>query len=252
MQVTRVRQVANGRRRAPRKRAKSNPAHMLTLGFLNPSERRHMPAKARPRKKGHRSAHRRATVNSRRRRHTAVSNHRRRRNPSTRVIVMPRSNRKRRSNRPKGKARRNPAFFGAAVTPMKMAQYIAGGLIGVTINRAVIPMLPATITSNNFFATAAAFAIALAEWWAFGFVSKDFGSAVGFGALMNAGSQALNAFIPSVGAKVGLSGYRGVGDLVTSQPGLPFWPSASLMAGGSGGNYTGMASAYPVAYGRGY
>jgi len=162
---------------------------------------------------------------------------------------MPRSNKKR-ANR--GKRRRNPAFFGTAATPMKMAEYIAGGLIGVTVNRALLPMLPASVTSNNMFATAAAIALALVEWWAGNFVSKDFGSAVGFGALMNAGSQALNAFIPSVGSMVGLSGYRGVGDLVPSQPGLPFWPSSQLMGPGGpggGGGYQGMSSAYPLAYG---
>jgi hypothetical protein len=178
-----------------------------------------------------------------RRRTTTNSHHRRRRNPGTRVIVMgPRKNRAHRSRR-----RRNPAFFGTAATPMKMMEYIAGGLIGVTINRAVIPMLPASVTSNNLFATAAAIALALVEWWAGGFISKDFGSAVGFGALMNAGSQALNAFIPSVGSAVGLSGF---GDLVPSQPGLPFWPSSALMGPGGNPQFQGMSMAYPVAYGR--
>lgn len=245
MQVERVRQVANGRRRVVRKRAKSrNPAHMLTLGFLNPSERRHMPAKQRPRKKGH-TAHR-ATSNARRR--TRANTHHRRRSNPTRVIVMPRSNKK---HAHRNKKRSNPAFFGTQATPMKLAQYIAGGLIGVTVNRALLPMLPASVTSNNMFATAAAIGLALIEWWAGNFVSKDFGSAVGFGALMNAGSQALNAFIPSVGSMVGLQGYRGVGDLVPSQPGLPFWPSSQLMGpgGSGGGNYQGMSSAYPLAYG---
>ena len=209
-----------------------------------------MPAKAHKRKhhRTHRRAHR-ATSNARRRTYRANPHHRRRsrRNPGTRVIVMgPRHNRRRnRSHRPKG--RRNPAFFGTTTSIPKLAEYIAGGLIGVTINRAVLPMLPAAVTSNNLFAVGAAIAIAVAEWWAFSFVSKDFGSAVGFGGLMNAGSQALNAFIPSVGATVGLSGRRGYGDLVPSTPGLPFWPSSALMGGGQ---YQGMSAAYPVAYGK--
>jgi len=131
---------------------------------------------------------------------------------------------------------------------MKMGQYIAGGLIGVTINRAVLPLLPSNITSNNIFATIAAFVLAVAEWWAFSFVSPDFGSAVGFGGLMNEGSTLLNNFVPTVGSTISLSG-RGTGDLVPSQPGLPFWASAAQMGPGGAQAYMGGHSAYPNAYG---
>lgn len=247
MQIERVRRVANGarRRRSTRKSSVVNPAHMLTLGFVNP-KRRNMPARTHKKR-------RRATSNARRRStRKTTSNHRRRRtrNPSQRVVVMgPRANRRRRNtHRPRRKGTRNPQFFGAHVTPMKMTEYIAGGLIGLVINKALLPMLPASITGNNLFAVGAAIVLAVAEWWAFSFVGKDFGSAVGFGALMNAGAQAVTTFIPSVGSSVGLSGRRGFGDLVSSQPGLPFWPSSMLMAGQA--NYTGMSAAYPVAYGR--
>ena len=246
MVVERVRSVVNPAKRAKRKRSvrprrKSvvNPAHMLTLGFLNP-ERRKMPAKAR-----RKSATRRRATTVARRTNSHRKAHRRRSNPTKIVMISPRRN-KGRSHRPK--SRRNPHFFGQMASPMKLAEYIAGGLIGVTINRALIPMLPASITSNSIFAVGAAVVIALAEWWAFSFVSKDFGSAVGFGGLMNAGSTALNTFLPQVGSPT-VPGLGRLGDLVPSQPGLPFWPSSQNMGPGGSQQYLGGTSAYPRAYG---
>jgi hypothetical protein len=128
----------------------------------------------------------------------------------------------------------------------KLGEYIAGGLIGVTINKAVLPMLPSTVTSSNIFASIAAVAIAIAEWWAAGLIDKDFGAAVGFGGLMNAGSQILNAFVPSVGSVVGLSGRRGTGDFV---PGLFAVPQNPILDASSGiGIRGGVSHAYPTAY----
>lgn len=152
------------------------------------------------------------------------------------VVIRPRRNRR----------RRNPHFFGSQVSFAKMGEYIAGGLIGVTFNKAVLPMLPATITSSNMFSSVAAVAIAIAEWWAAGLIDKDFGAAVGFGGLMNAGSQILNAFVPSVGSMVGLSGRRGTGDFV---PGLFAVPQNPVSDATSGMAIRGgVAAAYPMAY----
>ena len=150
----------------------------------------------------------------------------------------------RRHHRVHRRGRRNPAFFGTQATPMKMATYLAGGLIGVTINRAVLPMLPASITGNNFFSVLAAFGLALAEWWVASMVNKDFGSAVGFGALMQAGSTALDTFLPSVGGTIGLSGRRGTGDFVNARFTIPENPILNANP------LTGMSGAYPMAYGR--
>lgn len=129
------------------------------------------------------------------------------------------SNHRRRNGR-----RRNPAFFGASVTPVKMAEYVAAGLVGVTINRAIVAALPASITSNNIFATLAAGAIAIAQWWLGSMASHDLGSAFGFGGLMNAANTALNTFIPSVGSVVSLSG-RGTGDFVPATFTIPPQPA---------------------------
>ena len=236
MVVGKITRVANGKRRAASKartsvarkksahRTRSNPAHMLTLGFLNPKRRpQHTMAKAKRKKKYVHRATSNARKRSRARKNPYAVGHRKRSRPRKAPVSHARR-----------KGKRNPSFFGSAATPMKMAEYIAGGLIGVTINRAVLPMLPTSVTSNTFFSTIAAFGLALVEWWAASMISKDFGSAVGFGALMNAGSTALNTFIPQVGSAVGLSGRRGVADFVGARWTIPDTSMLSMSAPGMG------------------
>ena len=36
---------------------------------------------------------------------------------------------------------------------MKMAEYVAAGLVGNAVSRAIVAALPASVTSNNIFAT---------------------------------------------------------------------------------------------------
>ena len=174
-----------------------------------------------------------------------------RKNPGTKVVfISPKSNKGRMNTGGyqvrKNRRRSNPTFFGANVTPLQMGQYILGGLIGVTVNRVALPMMPAALTSSNTFATLTAFGLAALEWWAASFISKDFGAAVGFGALMNASTQALNAFVPSVGTTIGLSG-RGTGDFVPAKYSVPENP-ITQGNGGVAGTGGAMRSAYPAAY----
>lgn len=176
--------------------------------------------------------------------------HTKRSNAGTKIVVIrPSTANKKKANAGRYKAKRNPTFFGQQVNPVKLAEYVAGGLIGVTVNKAVMPMLPASMTSNNLAATAAALAIAAAEWWAASMLDKEFGAAVGFGALMQAGSQALNAFVPVVGSAIGLSGRRGTGDFVPGWFAVPQNPvldgAGNLVTGGAA-----MTNAYPMPYGR--
>src|SRR5579871_3495451 len=168
MKIGRVTKVVNPKRIArarPRAKPKakhrkrvssSNPAHMLTLGWVNPAKRRNTVAKTA--KKRRVAARRRPrAMNASRRR----PSHRRRSNPGTRVVVVaPRRN--------KGghrRARKNPHFFGSNVNVVKLAEYVVGGLVGVTVNRIGLTMLPSTLTSGNFGAGIAALALAGAEWW---------------------------------------------------------------------------------------
>ena len=246
MNVGRVTNVMNPKTR-PRHRPRAsgspssrNPVHLLHLGWtVNPKRRKPVAVKAKKKSKNRSHTHRRPPQ-----RPSAHNRRRGKGNPGTRVVVIaPKSKNVRRNGR------KNPTFFGQSVSVAKMGEYIAGGLIGVTINRVVLPLLPAQVTSNNIFATVAAFALALAEWWAASWIDKDFGASVGFGALMNAGSQALNAFIPQVGSVISLSGRRGVSDFV---PGLFTVPQNPILDANSGLSIGGgvMNNAYPAAYGR--
>jgi hypothetical protein len=232
MQVERVTRIVAGSRKNPARasrtvarRSQGNPAHLLSLGWVaNPKGGRTM-AKKRNSKKAKRNT------------------------TGTRVIVMgPRKNGKkgkRNSHRRRGS--RNPAFFGSSTTPMQMTQYVVAGLVGVTVNRVAIPLMPASITSNNWAASLTAFVIAGAEWWLVGMVDKNLGSAVGFGALMNAATYAMNAFIPSVGSQIGLRGVgrRGTGDFVDGAFTVPQNP---VVTSGVAGNGPSIRSAYPSAY----
>ena len=204
---------------------------MLTLGWINPHKRRTAMARKAKKKNSHRA---RSTSTSVARRST------KRKGNTTRIIMMAPKKNKGRRNRRRG----NPVFFGANVTPMQMGQYVLGGLIGVTVNRVVLPMLPAALTASNAFATLSAFGLALLEWWAASLIDKSFGAAVGFGALMNAANVGLNAFIPSVGSTIGLSG-RGTGDFVPARFTVPQNP---ILDAGTAGNGPSMRSAYPAAY----
>lgn len=210
MVVARVTKVANGKRRAanerrsapkprhrPSVRRTSNAAHMLTLAFPNP-KRRSTVKKARKNKSAHSKSLMRKTHSVKMMKRNAAHHHRRRKH--------------------------NPQFFGGHVTPVRVGEYVIAGLIGVTVNRAIIAALPSSITSSNLYATGAAIAIAIGQWWVGSMVSKDLGSAFGFGGLMNATSQALNAFIPSVGSVVSLSG-RGTGDFVPATFTIPPQPA---------------------------
>ena len=138
-------------------------------------------------------------------------------------------------------------FFGSMTTIPKLAAYVAGGLIGVTVNRAVLPLLPDAITSSNLWSSLAAFGIAAAEWWVGNLINKEFGAAVGFGGLMNAGSTALNSFLPQVGSKISL---KGVGDFVPANFAVPQNPILDATTNGMGAGGALMHTAYPVPYGR--
>ena len=144
---------------------------------------------------------------------------RRRTSISKRPRTYKMSNHRRRNGR---RRRSNPAFFGASVTPVKMAEYVLAGLVGATVNRAIVAALPVSVTSNNIFATLASLGIAVAQWIGGSMVSKDLGSAFGFGALLTTANTAINTFIPSVGSYVSLSG---MGDFVPATFTIPPQPA---------------------------
>lgn len=101
---------------------------------------------------------------------------------------------------------KNPALFGAPTKPADIAVMIAGGLLGVTATKVGVTYLPSSYITSNFAKVIASIAVAFAA----GFIAKkavpsgNFGDAVLFGGLMQAGSVTLNAFVPSIGAQFGL------------------------------------------------
>lgn len=119
-------------------------------------------------------------------------------------------------------------MFGRSARPLEVAKYVAGGLIGVTVTKTVLPMLPSVLTGNNIMRVLSSVAVAFAAGWAASKLNSDFGSAVLFGGLMQAGSMALNAFIPPVGRAIGLSG-RGLREFVPARFTIPENPVVTGM-----------------------
>lgn len=280
MFVQKVRKVANPRRkkrvarasngrflrksksRAKKRSSRANPAQLLTLGFVNPhktrkrrkvnsnmatttkrkSRKRSLAAKKAARTRKRHLAAKSNPVRRHRRRHTTVRRTKRRN--GTRVVVMaPRSRRR-------NGYKRNPTLFGQHVTMVQAAKMVAGGLVGVTATKAIVPMLPGTLTSSPIGATVAAIAVAVAGGWAIGKVSSEFGNAFMFGGLMQAGSVLLNAYVPGA-SQFALQGGRGLGEFVPGSFAVPQNPvllnAPSMSVGGAAGR-PAVNRAYPRPY----
>lgn len=249
----RVARASNPKRRvvrrkpvARRRKKSSNPAHLVTLGLVNPHSprrgttkrrKKNVMAKTRKRRTTRRASanpRRRARKNSvkvivRRRRRVRASNPRRRRRATARRSNPVRRRRAGYSTRRRG---RNPQLFGHSVGAFEMAKAVAGGLAGVAITKAVPNMLPAGFGGTPIMNTVISIAVAVAAGMAVKALVKSdpaLGDAVLFGGLMQAGSVALNSFLPSVGTVIGLQGLgNGVGDIVPGRFPVPMNP---IMAG---------------------
>jgi hypothetical protein len=207
MVVSRVDRVVNPRRTRPRTRSAGNPAHMLTLGFINP-KRSSMARKAKKKSSaGHRRTKPRARI--------------RKSNPH--VIVRTRKA-KAKGHRRRSKNPGRMSLFGGPMKPAKILELALGVGVGIGVNRAVVPMiLPASMASNNLAATAFALGVAIAEWWLASMWDPNFGAAVGIGGIARAIDQGLNAVFPVVGSFTGLTGVRnrGTGDFVKASYTVP-------------------------------
>ena len=88
-----------------------------------------------------------------------------------------------------------------------MGTAVVGGLVGVTITKTIPSLLPATMLSSGLMRIVVSAAVAWGAGMLGGkFVGPEFGKYVLFGGLMQAGSVALNTFIPSIGSAIGLQG----------------------------------------------
>lgn len=210
------------RRRVRRTRARGpvrNPALVVTLGAVNPKKRRASVARHRSRSRT------RKRSNPSRRRH-------RRRNPTRVVIVAPRRSRRHRSGyRSRRRAlnprrygrrrRRNPDFFGSRVASVASVKVILGGLVGVAAAKFLPTIVPISIVGSSqlirvaLTGASAYVASKAAEMFK---VGPQTSAAVLFGGLMQTASVALNAFLPSVGRQLALSG---LGELIPGQFPVP-------------------------------
>ena len=177
----------------PRKRKRtSNPALIVTLGAVNPTKRRKVVARKRKRVNKARSH--------------------RRRNATRVVVTAPRRQNPRRVSRRRNPQRarirrRNPVLsFGAGVPMPQTLTAIGGGLVGVAAAKFIPTVLPAQMVGSNLMRTISTAVAAFISGWLAGKVNKGFGDAVLFGGLMQTGSTALNAFLPSVAGALGLTG----------------------------------------------
>lgn len=191
------------------RRRSSNPGLLITYGpaALNP-RRRHKMAKSRRRRK----------VNAHRR------HHRRRSNP-VKVVYRYRSKKRHNARGHRRRRRSNPIGFGRGHGIAATGKAIIFGLAGVTATKAVANMgFIAQFTASPLMRVVVSTAVAWGGGILVGKWDREAGDAFMFGGLMQAGSVALNAFLPSVGNVIGLSGLRAL--TPSNDIGLPYNPFA--------------------------
>ena len=253
----RVTRVVNPRKRsAPRKKASArpnhrrrsagNPAYLMTLGpMINPKRSSTM---AKKKKKNKSYAHR-SKPNSYARRPNKKNPKRRSGLTISRVAAFARSHGMKVTKKGNYRRSRNPLASSISLSrPSGIVQAGVGVLVGVAATKAITAALPSTITSSSLYSTIAAAAVAAGVWWIGSFINPEFGAAAGLGGIAEAGSIALNAFLPSVGSTLALSGRRGQGDFVPGRYAVPQNPVLDA-ATGLPKRQAMVVSAYPKAYG---
>lgn len=126
----------------------------------------------------------------------------------------------------KKKKKSNPELLGVRMSTSDFAMVLLAGLGGVTVTKLIPPQMPAQLTETNIGRVMVSGAVALGAAMLAANVNPRLGLAVGFGGGMQTMSVALNAFLPTVGAQIGLSGdgrRPGMGTLLD----VPFIPGVS-------------------------
>lgn len=212
----------------------------MTLGSMNPKKGSTM-AKKKTKKKS--TAHR-ATVargKNRKTRRTKKRSTTMTANSIRALIKRGKKSGKRKPNR----GSRNPMATSISLNrPSKVVEAGVGVLLGVAVTKGLVAALPANITNSPLYSSVAAAGVAFAIWWGGSMVSAEFGAALGIGGIAEAGSIALNGFLPDVGAKLALNG---VGDFVPGRFTVPQNPVLDA-ATGLPNNQVRAISAYPKAY----
>jgi hypothetical protein len=240
-----------------RRRRRTNPALVVTLGSVNPRRRTNRVAKTRKRRKA--VSRRRRATNVRHRR-TNVRR-RRRTNKSRRTVYVvgnPRRRRTRRTNRRRHTVnrrrhrhmnrRRNPSILGIS-SPKGMLEVSGGILLGVgatkAINAAVSSSGIVSSLGTSPYMTILTTGVTawVVGWAATKFMGPTIGGGAYAGGIAMTLSAAINAFLPS-----SISGYLSLGDLVNGNFVVPQNPiRAGMVMGASAPSARGMA-AYAPAY----
>jgi hypothetical protein len=131
---------------------------------------------------------------------------------------------------------------------------VGGGLVGVAATKFLPTLIPSSITATLGASPIIGVALTVAGAFVASFIAKkvnsEFGDAVLFGGLMQAGSVLLTAFAPAaLSSQLALSG---MGDIVPGWFAVPQNPVTSraqvaMMPAGAGG---GMGVAIPRPFGR--
>jgi hypothetical protein len=136
------------------------------------------------------------------------------------VIVNPR---RRRAKNPGG-----ASLFGSSLTSKNGLMIIGGGFTGLIVAKTLPSILPSSSIGSS---ATGRFVLALAAGWAGAwagrkFVSSSFGDGVLFGGMIQAGSIALDAFLPSVYSSLGI----GLGELMPGKFPVPQNPIRAALA----------------------
>jgi hypothetical protein len=126
-----------------------------------------------------------------------------------------------------------------------MAKAVVAGLAGVAAAKFLPTLVPAGLIQGNLMRTVATGAAAFVAQQLAKLATKDstISDAVLFGGLMQTGSTALNAFLPSLAASLGLSGIM---DAQWTIPENPLRGGVPMPAPVKG--VAGLSSAYTPAY----
>lgn len=171
-----------------RTRTRQNPALVVTLGAINPHERKNSNM-ARKRKKSSTAKRRKVSVRRRSRRPAMVANPRHR-------YAAPRRRKVRRYSR----RRNSSTVYGTSILSTNGLKMIGGGLLGVAGVKLVGRFIPAQFRIGGGLGDAVitgAIAVGLGSLTS-RFASPVVGNAVTFGGLMYAGSLLLNSFAPNL------------------------------------------------------
>jgi hypothetical protein len=125
-----------------------------------------------------------------------------------------------------------------------MAKAVVGGLAGMAAAKFLPTLVPAGLITGNLMRTVATAASAFAAQMVAKAVVKDqsISDAVLFGGLMQTGSVALNAFLPSIASSLGLSG------IMDANWSIPENPLRAMPAPMPTAKLGGLSTAYGPAY----